>query len=245
MNFANIKLEGKHAIILTGINSLEWKSSILADAHLIQANDILTKEETLLYTRIFQSLNATVRDSLGPLDDTHMAATIWKDLAQRHAISRAEERLQTTKRMRDLRLKNNDFHIYLFYEFPRMKLDEFYATKQGPIQNLDLDVLMDQLATRATFTITATEQSVNERPEERQCHYCEQIGHLIKYCWFKNPSLAGADSRERNKGRIEALRNKNKDKDDLAASQPSAQTFFTAATPDFEELLKCQPSYGY
>ncbi|OJD22460.1 hypothetical protein ACJ73_06197, partial [Blastomyces percursus] len=65
-----------------------------------------------------------------------------------------------------------------------------------------------------------------------------------------NPSLAGADWREYNKGRIEALRNKNKDrdkdKDDLAASQASGQAFFTATTPDFKELMKCQPSYdGY
>ncbi|OJD20703.1 hypothetical protein ACJ73_07963, partial [Blastomyces percursus] len=73
-----------------------------------------------------------------------------------------------------------------------------------------------------------------------------------------NPSLAGADWREYNKGRIEALRIKNKDRDkdkdrdrdkdrnDLAASQPSGQAFFTAATPDFKELMKCQPSYnGY
>ncbi|OJD25055.1 hypothetical protein ACJ73_03583 [Blastomyces percursus] len=115
---------GKHAIILTGINYLELKSSILA--HLIQAKVILTKEETvppttvpldielwnrkneLLYTRIFQSVNATARDSLGPLDDTYMAATIRKDLAQRYAISRAEERLQTTKKMRYLRLKNSN-----------------------------------------------------------------------------------------------------------------------------------------
>ncbi|OJD22178.1 hypothetical protein ACJ73_06476 [Blastomyces percursus] len=128
---AKSKLEGKHAIILTGINYLEWKSSILADAHLIQARYILTKEETvppttapldtqlwnrnneLLYTRIFQYLNATVRDSPGPLDGTYTAATIWKSLSQRYAISHAEERLQTTKKMRDLRLKNNDFHTYL------------------------------------------------------------------------------------------------------------------------------------
>ncbi|OJD09402.1 hypothetical protein ACJ73_10348, partial [Blastomyces percursus] len=227
---AKTKLEGKHAIILTGINYLEWKSSILADAHLIQAKDILVKEETvppttapldtqlwnkkneLLYTRIFQSLNATVRDSLGPLDNYMAAATIWKSLAQRYAISHAEERLQTTKKMRDLRLKNNDIHTYLTdfrdlkaklvslgenwaestyhdlfilglgdwqQEFVRMKLDEFYATKQGPIQNLDLDVLMDQLATRATATTTsATQRPVYERPEEqRQCHYCENTGH--------------------------------------------------------------------
>ncbi|OJD27880.1 hypothetical protein ACJ73_00717 [Blastomyces percursus] len=44
---AKTKLEGKHAIILTGINYLEWKSSILADAHFIQARDILTKKETV------------------------------------------------------------------------------------------------------------------------------------------------------------------------------------------------------
>ncbi|OJD11303.1 hypothetical protein AJ78_07897 [Emergomyces pasteurianus Ep9510] len=41
------KLEGKHAVILNGFNYLEWKSSILVDAHLIQAKDILTKEETM------------------------------------------------------------------------------------------------------------------------------------------------------------------------------------------------------
>ncbi|KAG5295506.1 hypothetical protein I7I50_08275 [Histoplasma capsulatum G186AR] len=82
---ARAKLEGRHAVVLTGSNNyLEWKSSILADAHLIQAKDVLTKEETvppttvpldmelwnkkneLLYTRIFQSLNATRNASLPP-----------------------------------------------------------------------------------------------------------------------------------------------------------------------------------
>ncbi|EDN08551.1 hypothetical protein I7I51_00176, partial [Histoplasma capsulatum] len=98
---AKAKLEGRHA-----------KSSILADAHLIQAKDVLIKEETvppttvpldmelwnkkneLLYTRIFQSLNAT-------------------NLARRCAISHAEERLFTIKKIRDLRLRNDDFHTPL------------------------------------------------------------------------------------------------------------------------------------
>ncbi|ODH46998.1 hypothetical protein GX48_06935, partial [Paracoccidioides brasiliensis] len=39
-------------------------------------------------------------------------------------------------------------------EFVRIKLDDFYAIKQGPIQNLNLDELMDQLATHATTTTT-------------------------------------------------------------------------------------------
>ncbi|OJD20729.1 hypothetical protein ACJ73_07937 [Blastomyces percursus] len=79
-----------------------------------------------------------------------------------------------------------------------MKLDEFYATKQGSIQNLNLNGLMDQLATQATVTVTGAD-TTNVQPEERQCHSCEQIGHLVKYCWFKNPSLAGADWKERNR----------------------------------------------
>ncbi|KAG5303745.1 hypothetical protein I7I50_10609 [Histoplasma capsulatum G186AR] len=97
---AKVKLKGRHAVVLTESNNyLKWKSSILADAHLIQAKDVLTKEETvpsttvplnmklwnkkneLLYTRIFQSLNATVHNSLEPLDDTYLAAIIWKNLA--------------------------------------------------------------------------------------------------------------------------------------------------------------------
>ncbi|KGY14537.1 hypothetical protein PABG_12601 [Paracoccidioides brasiliensis Pb03] len=39
-------------------------------------------------------------------------------------------------------------------EFVRIKLDDFYAIKQSPIQNLNLDELMDQLATHATTTTT-------------------------------------------------------------------------------------------
>ncbi|OAX83497.1 hypothetical protein ACJ72_02149 [Emergomyces africanus] len=312
---AKTKLEGKHTIILNGINYLEWKSSILADAHLIQAKDILTKEETmssatasldielwnrkneLLYTRIFQSLNATVRDSLGPLDETYMAATLWKNLAQRYAISHAEERLQTTKKMRDLRLKNNDFHTYLAnfrdlkaklvsleenwtestyhdlfilglgdwqQEFIRTKLDEFYATKQGPIQNLNLNELMDQLATRATITAnnrsSTANSATNSRPstassnDERHCHYCEKSGHIIRYCWFKNPNLANTEWKEHNKERIEALKekNKNREKDknkesdkeeNLLASQPG-RGFFAGVSSDIDELMKHQPSYG-
>ncbi|KMW69690.1 hypothetical protein BDDG_13841 [Blastomyces dermatitidis ATCC 18188] len=303
---AKAKLEGKHVIILNGsVNYLEWKSSILADAHLIQAKDVLIKGETvppttvpldielwnrkneLLYTRIFQSLNATVRDSLGPLDeDAYLAATIWKNLARRYAISRAEERLLTTKKMRDLRLKNSDFHTYLAnfrdlkaklvslgenwaectyhdlfilglgdwqQEFIRMKLDEFYATKQGPIQNLNLDDLMDQLATRATTNMPATitrpstASPVTERFDERQCHYCDNTGHIIKYCWFKNPNLANAEWKERNKERIEALKaakdKKNKDKDDILMSQPG-HGFFAGVSPDVYELMKDQPSYS-
>ncbi|EEH43007.2 uncharacterized protein PADG_07827 [Paracoccidioides brasiliensis Pb18] len=97
---AKIKLEEKHIVILTEVNYLEWKSSILADAHLIQVKDVLNKQQTapsttvpleielwnkkneLLYIRIFQSLNVTVRDSLGPLDENfYLVATIWKNLA--------------------------------------------------------------------------------------------------------------------------------------------------------------------
>ncbi|OAT01309.1 uncharacterized protein BDCG_17029 [Blastomyces dermatitidis ER-3] len=190
---AKAKLEGKHVIILNRfINYLKWKSSILADAHLIQAKDVLIKGET-----IFQSLNITVRDSLGPLnEDAYLAVTIWKNLARHYTISRAEERLLTTKKMRDLHLKNSDFHTYLAnfrdlktkLEFIRMKLDEFYATKQSPIQNLNLDDLMNQLAMRVTINMPATithpftASPVTEQFDKHQCHYCNNTGHIIKYC---------------------------------------------------------------
>ncbi|KMW66642.1 hypothetical protein BDDG_11632 [Blastomyces dermatitidis ATCC 18188] len=80
-----------------------------------------------------------------------------------------------------------------------MKLDEFYATKQSSIQNLNLDDLMDQLATRAiinmsaTITCPFTASPVTEQFDERQCHYCNNTGHIIKYCWFKNLNLANAE----------------------------------------------------
>ncbi|OJD28534.1 hypothetical protein ACJ73_00061 [Blastomyces percursus] len=266
------KLEGKHAVILNGSNNYqEWKSSILADAHLIQAKNVLVKEETvppttvpldieiwkkkneLLYTRIFQSLTAT------------------KDLAQRYAISRAEERLITTKKLRELHLRNGDFLTYMatfrdlkaklvslgenwaestyhdFFilglgnwqqEFMRMKLDEFYATKQGPIRNLNLDDLMDQLAARATTTATTTATATTA---------------ATKYCWFKHPSLASADWKERNKGRIKGLKDMKdmkdttdmkegsgeKEKENILATQPA----YAVTSHKIDELLKNQPHY--
>ncbi|KAG5288066.1 hypothetical protein I7I48_10151 [Histoplasma ohiense] len=310
---AKAKLEGRHAVVLTGSNNyLEWKSSILADAHLIQAKDVLIKEETvppttvsldmelwnkkneLLYTRIFQSLNATVRDSLGPLDDTYLAAIIWKNLAQRYAISHAEERLFTTKKIRDLRLRNDDFHTYLAtfqklktklvslgenwaestyhdlfilglgdwqQEFVRTKLDEFYATRQGPIKNLNLDDLMNQLAARAT-TITTRNTTTTaaaitagghtNRWDSRQCYYCERTGHIADACWLKNPHLADAEWRENNKEKIKMMKeskNKSKERDkeqdkekDLMNSQPN-QGLYTAISLDRDELLKNQLGY--
>ncbi|KKZ60266.1 hypothetical protein EMCG_05002 [[Emmonsia] crescens] len=120
--------------------------------------------------------------------------------------------------------------IYSFWdwqqEFIRMKLDEFY-TKQGSIQNLNLDDLMDQLANvshrQLLLLLLGLPDSTANSTDECQCHYCENTGHIIKYCWFKNLNLANADWKGRNKGRIEALRiskNKNKDTDreDLLAS---------------------------
>ncbi|OAX78864.1 hypothetical protein ACJ72_06823 [Emergomyces africanus] len=82
-------------------------------------------------------------------------------------------------------------------EFIRTKLDKFYPTKQGPIQNPNLNELMDQSATQATATAPAT--TTNSRPstassnDERQYHYCEKSGHIFKYCWFKSPNLANAE----------------------------------------------------
>ncbi|OJD17671.1 hypothetical protein AJ78_02262 [Emergomyces pasteurianus Ep9510] len=188
--------------------------------------------------------------------------------------------------MRDLRLKNNDFHTYLAnfrdlkaklvslgekwaestyhdlfilglgdwqQEFIRTKLDEFYATKQGLIQNLNLDDLMDQLATRATtattrsITVTTSRLSTANSNDERSCHYCENTGHLIKFCWFRDPSLVNGDWKERNKERIEALRHKNsrnrdRDKEDLLTNQ-LGESFYAGVSSDINELLRCQPSY--
>ncbi|KMW69691.1 hypothetical protein, variant [Blastomyces dermatitidis ATCC 18188] len=256
---AKAKLEGKHVIILNGsVNYLEWKSSILADAHLIQAKDVLIKGETvppttvpldielwnrkneLLYTRIFQSLNATN-------SDFHTYLANFRDLKAK-LVSLGENWAECT--YHDLFILGlGDWQ----QEFIRMKLDEFYATKQGPIQNLNLDDLMDQLATRATTNMPATitrpstASPVTERFDERQCHYCDNTGHIIKYCWFKNPNLANAEWKERNKERIEALKaakdKKNKDKDDILMSQPG-HGFFAGVSPDVYELMKDQPSYS-
>ncbi|EQL37358.1 hypothetical protein BDFG_01321 [Blastomyces dermatitidis ATCC 26199] len=125
-----------------------------------------------------------------------------------------------------------------------MKLDEFYATKQGSIQNLNLDDLMNQLATQVTTNMPAT---ITCPFTASPCHYCDNTGHIIKYCWFKNLNLTNAEWKECNKECIKALKTaknkKNKDKDDILMSQPGHE-FFAGVSPDVYELMKDQPSYS-
>ncbi|OAT02883.1 uncharacterized protein BDCG_17818 [Blastomyces dermatitidis ER-3] len=159
--------------------------------------------------------------------------------------------------MRDLHLKNSDFHTYLAnfqdlkaklislgknwaectyhdlfilglrdwqQEFIRMKLDEFYTTKQSPIQNLNLDDLMNQLATRAIINMPAT------------------ITHSST-----NLNLTNAEWKKCNKECIKALKTvknkKNKDKDDILMSQ-SDHEFFAGVSLNVYELMKNQSSYS-
>ncbi|EEH15884.2 hypothetical protein PABG_05971 [Paracoccidioides brasiliensis Pb03] len=123
---AKIKLEGKHAVILTGAKDVLNKQQTAPPTTVPLEIELWNKKNELLYTRIFQSLNATAKlVSLGE----NWAEGTYHDL---------------------FILGLRDWQ----QEFVRIKLDDFYATKQGPIQNPNLDELMDQLATRATTTTT-------------------------------------------------------------------------------------------
>ncbi|EDN09155.1 predicted protein, partial [Histoplasma mississippiense (nom. inval.)] len=55
--------------------------------------------------------------------------------------------------------------------------DEVYATRQGPIKNLKLDDLMNQLAAHAITTITTaaaiTAGGHTNQWDSHQCYYCE------------------------------------------------------------------------
>jgi hypothetical protein len=273
---AKSKLDNKLYLQLTASNYTAWRSSILADAQLISAVDIIMKEQLqppqglsrldqeiwkkkneLLFTRIFQSLHYTVRDSLGTVDSQD-AAYLWQRINAEYGISAAEERLTTMKALLELRLKNGDYLGYMRtfrnlraklkaldsalsdsayhdvfiiglgdwqYNFIKSRLDEFYSTGQGPIRNLDLEELMNQLAARvnknkmmdpsstkqakANLSTTSSSESNRRRPRRSKCNYCNGETHLEDKCFYKQPELATEKWRNGNKDMIEKLRRKN------------------------------------
>lgn len=51
----------------------------------------------------------------------------------------------------------------------------------------------------------------NDKSDGPTCHYCEKVGHIQRYCWYKDPSQAIDGWKERNKDEVERLKKKNKE----------------------------------
>ncbi|KAL1955731.1 hypothetical protein VTO42DRAFT_8129 [Malbranchea cinnamomea] len=125
------KLEVKPVLQFNGTNFSAWRTSILGDAEIIDAEDILLKNQieppedlsdleaekwhirnNLIHSRMFQSLTKNLRQTTHDLDKKK-AANLWTQLCAEYAISLSEERLQTLREMIRLSIKKDDFHTFL------------------------------------------------------------------------------------------------------------------------------------
>jgi hypothetical protein len=74
---------------------------------------VLWKERSkILYTRISGSLHHTIR-KVADSYETKCPVTIWKALNDEFGISKAEERLELMRSLRELKVQSNDYPEYL------------------------------------------------------------------------------------------------------------------------------------
>jgi hypothetical protein len=127
----------------------KWRADILNDALLIDAKDILTREETsaptplsnldtalwqrkndALYVRMFNSMTQTVRQIIGPQTRTS-AADLFIRVSECFGISAAKERYQLVQEFATLKLRDNNWTQYLnrFREI-QSRFQELDVTKE-------------------------------------------------------------------------------------------------------------------
>ncbi|EER42403.1 conserved hypothetical protein [Histoplasma capsulatum H143] len=113
-----------------GTDYQTWRNGILVDAEVIGGIDILTKNQEMppehlsalekerwlirkkiLFRRMLQSLTGLVRPIIGTLELDN-AAALWRKIAAVYGISLAEERLNITKELTTLCVKNNNYLLY-------------------------------------------------------------------------------------------------------------------------------------
>jgi hypothetical protein len=193
-------------------NYTTWRDSILMDAHMIEAKDILDQIEPpnnsseidtarwqtrneILHTRILQTIASHVRETIS-WEDSTLAAELWARITSTFGLSAAEERLLTVKALLDINPQGNypamirDFQriaaklrrMNLSFDdmihdificslgqwnqnFIRTQLDEFYSCGRGPIKNLDIATLADQLVARASSSASSNNY-VPQNPQE-------------------------------------------------------------------------------
>ena len=104
-------------------NYTKWRDSILRDAHMIEAKNILdqtnppndsneidiarwdTKNE-IMHTRILQSITPHVQETIS-WEDSILAAELWARITSTYGLSTAEERLMTVKALLDINPQGN------------------------------------------------------------------------------------------------------------------------------------------
>lgn len=207
---AKSKFGTRKPITLNGRdNYTTWRDSILMDAHMIEAKEILDQTKSpngsdieiahwqakneILHTRILQTIASHVRETIS-WEDSTLAAEIWARITSTYGLSAAEERIMTVKALLDINPQDNypamirDFQrltaklrrMNLSFDdmihdificslgqwnqnFIRTQLDEFYSCGQGPIKNLDIATLADQLVARASFS---SSKYIPQNPQE-------------------------------------------------------------------------------
>ncbi|KAL1956598.1 hypothetical protein VTO42DRAFT_7009 [Malbranchea cinnamomea] len=163
------RLEIKPLLQFNGTNFSAWRTAILGDAEIIDAQDILLKNQieppeglsdleaekwhirnNFIHLRMFQSLTTNIRQTTRNLDN-RKAASLWTQLCAEYAISLPEERLQTLREMIRLFVKKDDFHTFLrtFRRLEARYRDLATSLDDGEIKNLPLTEFQNQLATRA------------------------------------------------------------------------------------------------
>lgn len=121
---AKSKFSTQRPAILNGRdNYTTWRDSILMDAHMIEAKNVLdqakppdgsndidiarwqTKNE-ILHTRILQSIASHVRETIS-WEDSTLAVELWARITSTYGLSAAEERLMTVKALLDINPQGN------------------------------------------------------------------------------------------------------------------------------------------
>ncbi|OJD11924.1 hypothetical protein ACJ73_09434, partial [Blastomyces percursus] len=120
-------MDTKAVTTFDGTNYQAWRIGILADTEVIGGTDILTKNQGVcpqeydaldtekwnirtkaLYRRMLQSLLGPVRTTIGALEPDN-AAALWETIGLEYAVSLAEERLNITRELATLHVKDNDY----------------------------------------------------------------------------------------------------------------------------------------
>ena len=153
-----------------------------------------SKQNEVLYTRLLQSMSPQIKSTINWNDLTSAAAlwsqinTVYgissaeerlmtvkalMDLyPQGDYVSMLLDFQRITAQLRKMNVSFEDFcHDYLVcllgqwqQQFVRTKLDEFFASGRGPIQNMDVKTLINQLIARASST--QKKQYVQQQPQE-------------------------------------------------------------------------------
>lgn len=119
------KFDSSSIYMFNGSNFVTWRTNVFTNAHVTNAVEILSNHQhtvpsnlspfdaecwkirnSLLHTRIFQSLTSPVRQTLGLHLDDHSACVLFQQLTSEYGVALAWERLSVLRELIGLRVEH-------------------------------------------------------------------------------------------------------------------------------------------